>query len=157
MTQVETAVESDVPLERTEANPHQRRNFVALVAHMVLHRMGWIFKLESVVIPTFVGALTRSPYALSMLPMLNRVGRRLPPLIGGRVSYGRPRLRGLLTMWMGGFTLVWGVVAAMLWIAPPQGDGGFVVPFFVAYGLSYLFVGMSQVTRGALGLLICSS
>jgi len=150
VNQVETAVQADARIEPTEGIPHQRRNFLVMVAHMVLHRMGWIFKLESVVIPTFVGTLTKSPYALSALPLLNRIGRRLPPLIGGRIAYGRPRLRGLMVVWMGGFTLIWGVVAAALWLAPPERDGGFVVPFFVAYGLSYLFVGISQVTRGAL-------
>ena len=133
-----------------ETFPHQRRNFAVMVAHMVLHRMGWIFKLESVVIPTFVGSLTRSPYALAALPVLSRLGRRLPPLIGGRLAYGRPRLRGLLLVWTGSFAATWAAVAAALWLAPPGREGLFLGLFFFAYALSFFFVGTTQVTRGAL-------
>lgn len=134
-----------------EAIPHQRCNFAVMVAHLVLERMGWIFKLESVVIPAFVRTLTASNSVLAALPVLNRLGRRVPMLLGGRMAYGRPRLRRLLVMWTGLFAVLWGAVAAALWLLPARFNGpAFLVPFLGLYVIGFVFLGFAEVTRGAL-------
>src|SRR5262245_36226252 len=69
--------ESDVP-------PHEARNFWILVIYQVVLRAGWIFKTESVVMPHAADALDPSGLARGWLPLLNRFGQSVPPVLAAR-------------------------------------------------------------------------
>lgn len=59
----------------------RRHNFRALVVYQVIVRIGWIFKTESIVMPAFVDFLGASGVIRGCLPMLNRLGQSVPPLL----------------------------------------------------------------------------
>jgi predicted MFS family arabinose efflux permease len=67
-----------------EAKPAEARNFIILVIYQALMRTGWIFKTESVIMPAVLESLAGSPWMLGCLPMLNRFGQSIPPLLIAR-------------------------------------------------------------------------
>ncbi|MCA9036145.1 MAG: MFS transporter [Planctomycetaceae bacterium] len=59
----------------------QRRNFVALVLHQIVFRVAWIFKTESVIMPAFLDMIADSGFIRGLLPLLNRFGQSIAPLL----------------------------------------------------------------------------
>lgn len=60
---------------------HEDRNIVVLVVHQLLFRTAWIFKVESVIMPAFLDSITTVGWLRGMLPLLNRFGQALVPLL----------------------------------------------------------------------------
>src|SRR5262245_22569194 len=67
-----------------DAPPHERRNFWLLIANQVILRTGWIFKTESVVMPVAADALDPTGFTRGWLPLLNRFGQSVPPVLAAR-------------------------------------------------------------------------
>ena len=63
---------------------HQKHNFFVLVVHQVLMRTGWIFKTESIIMPAVLDWLGGTGLLRGCLPMLNRFGQSVPPLLLSR-------------------------------------------------------------------------
>ncbi|MFO0899760.1 MAG: MFS transporter [Pirellulales bacterium] len=57
------------------------RNFLTLGAYQALLRVGWIFKTESVIIPAFLDRMAGPAWLRGLLPVLNRAGQSVPPLL----------------------------------------------------------------------------
>ncbi|MDA7950897.1 MAG: MFS transporter [Pirellulaceae bacterium] len=57
------------------------RNFVLFVFYQVTLRTGWIFKTETIVMPAALDSLGGSIGLRSWLPLLNRFGQSIPPLL----------------------------------------------------------------------------
>src|SRR6187401_3088176 len=74
-----------------DERPHERRNFWLLVAYQIVLRTGWIFKTESVVMPHAADALDPSGLARGWLPLLNRFGQSVPPVLAARHVKNLPK------------------------------------------------------------------
>lgn len=57
------------------------RNFVVLILYNVLVRVGWIFKTESIVMPAVMDAIAGGGWLRGCLPMLNRLGQSVVPVL----------------------------------------------------------------------------
>lgn len=80
------AADSPSPARAAPSDPHadERRNLTLLSVHQVIFRTGWVFKTESVVMPAFLDAVSSATAAgtlRSLLPLLNRLGQSIPPLM----------------------------------------------------------------------------
>ncbi len=75
--------QSDQPksAESPADDPHRRQNFAAMALHQVIFRVAWIFKTESVIMPAFLDMIADSGAIRGMLPLLNRFGQSLAPLL----------------------------------------------------------------------------
>jgi len=71
--------------------PDESRNFWILVIYQVVLRAGWIFKTESVVMPHAADALDPSGLTRGWLPLLNRFGQSVPPVLAARQVKNLPR------------------------------------------------------------------
>ena len=58
-----------------------RKNFLNITVYQILLRVGWIFKTESAIIPAALDSIGASGWIRGCLPMLNRIGQSLPPLL----------------------------------------------------------------------------
>lgn len=67
-----------------KAPPGESRNFIILVVYQALMRTGWIFKTESVIMPAVLDSLGGAKWMLGCLPLLNRFGQSIPPLLIAR-------------------------------------------------------------------------
>ncbi len=52
-----------------------------LAAHHIFIRVAWVFKTESVIMPAFMDHIAGAGWLRGFLPVLNRVGQSLPPLL----------------------------------------------------------------------------
>jgi MFS family permease len=85
----ETAASStsatDRDLHRKAIAAHAPRNLIALAAHHIVLRVAWIFKTESVIMPAFLDAIVPGVQLQGLLrgclPILNRFGQSIPPLL----------------------------------------------------------------------------
>ncbi len=74
---------SDVVLDEnreTQVRRFEPHNLLALSAFSVLLRFAWIFKSESMIIPTFMDSIAGAGWLRGCLPVLNRFGQSLPPI-----------------------------------------------------------------------------
>ena len=76
----------------------EARNFVWLALHNVLLRVGWIFKTESIVMPAFLSHIGGSSTLLGLMPVLNRLGLSIPPLLYARRLKLMPRKKRSVVM-----------------------------------------------------------
>ena len=49
--------------------------------YQVCLRIGWIFKTETVIMPAFLDAIAGAGWLRGFLPVLNRLGQSVPPLL----------------------------------------------------------------------------
>jgi len=66
---------------RSEVADHEPRNIACLVTYQVVARIGWIFKTETVIMPAVLDACVASGMLRGFLPILNRIGTSLFPLV----------------------------------------------------------------------------
>jgi len=97
-----------------EPYPHEAWNFNTMSGYQVLLRTGWIFKTESLVMPAVLDMIGGSAWLRGFLPMLNRFGQSVPPMMAaGHVGNSRKKKR-----WLVGTTGLMGIIflaLAVLW------------------------------------------
>lgn len=138
------------PAETRDGPPHERRNFLVLVIYQVVLRAGWIFKTESVVMPHAADALDPSGLTRGWLPLLNRLGQSVPPLLAAGWVRGLPRKQ---TAFMGttacmtgcflGLTSLWLIPGLVRWRLAPLG-------YLVLYGVFFAAIGVNQLVYNTL-------
>ena len=150
------------PQQATGQNATQRSNFIRLALFQISLRVGWIFKTESVIMPAFLDLIGGSGLLRGCLPMLNRFGQSIPPLLVSQQVSNLPRKKlalAVTTFFMGAAFLtlaaVWhftkGQFAAM-----PLVFLSIYAFFFIATGISQLLVNtligklVAKTTRGRL-------
>ncbi len=128
-----------------ENDPSHSRNFGLGVLYMVLMRVGWIFKTESIIMPAVLDVIGGSGWLRGCLPMLNRFGQSIPPLLASdRIRNAPFKKYGLFckTLTMGicflALSLVWFVTnGAKTWWLP--------LIFLVIYGIFFASTGINQL------------
>ncbi len=152
----QTVDESDTPLLaneelRAEVQTHETRNLRVLAAYQVAHRIAWIFKTESVIMPAFMDVIGGPGWLRGCLPVLNRFGQSVPTLIAAE-----PVRRLAQKKWALGLSAVlMGVPFSLLgwaWLhlagrTAPWMPYAFLVLytiFFCAAGMNQMLFGMVQ-------------
>ena len=142
--QISGATESDNP----EAS--QRRNFLTTTIYQVLLRMAWIFKTESVIMPAALDSMGGAGWVRGCLPMLNRIGQSIPPLLVWPFVKAARRQQS----WLAFSTMMMGVMfccLACLWLTGFHETGKpaqFL--FLVIYALFFVSTGINQLTLSSL-------
>lgn len=133
------------PSAEDDGPPHERRNFWILVIYQVVLRAGWIFKTESVVMPHAADALDESGLTRGWLPLLNRLGQSVPPLLAAGFVRHLPRKQiafmgttSLMTLCFLGLT--------SLWLIPGLSDAQLApLAYLLLYGLFFAAIGVNQL------------
>ncbi len=130
--------------------PHAGRNFLLLAAYHVIVRCGWIFKTESIIVPIVLDLLGGDAWTRSFLPLLNRFGQSIPPLIMARRIKILPKKKYALaasSVVMTGCFLV----LAVLWWRRESVDARFLPWIFLGvYAIFFMSVGINQVSYNTL-------
>ncbi|MEI6240232.1 MAG: MFS transporter [Planctomycetia bacterium] len=97
------------PADRREA-----RNTLWLELYQVVVRVGWIFKTETIIMPAVLDAVVDSGALRGLLPVLNRGGQSVPPLVAAGTLGRMPKkkwalVRSSLAMaaWFGILAVAW--------------------------------------------------
>ena len=133
------------PSPTDDAPPHERRNFWLLVVYQVVLRTGWIFKTESSVMPAAIDALDPSGLAKSWLPLLNRFGQSIPPVLAARsVKNLRKKKRAFIATTASMTFCFLGLSG--LWLVPGLAEHRLSAFVFLAlYGLFFAAIGVNAL------------
>lgn len=133
-----TEIASDEP-------PHHTRNFGLAALYMVFMRTGWIFKTESIIMPAVLDVIGGSGWLRGCLPVLNRFGQSVPPLLASdRIRNAPLKKIGLfattLTMAICFLTL------AVVWtMTGGQKSWWLPIVFLMIYGVFFASTGINQL------------
>lgn len=144
-------------LETTDRSPPganlperlESRNILLLAAYQVLLRLAWVFKTESVVIPAFLHAISGTAWMQGWLPMLNRFGQSLPPLLFAERLREMPLKKASLLRTTAAMGLVFVVLACLLAVAA-EPAAWWPTVFLVAYGLFFVATGLNTLAFNTL-------
>jgi hypothetical protein len=125
--------------------PHESRNFWILVIYQVVLRAGWIFKTESVVMPHAADSLDPSRLASGWLPLLNRIGQSVPPVLAARWVKNQPKKQWAFMTTTAAMTLSF-LGLTSLWLVPgAAGHAWAAVIFLALYALFFAAMGVNQL------------
>ncbi len=124
------------------------QNWLVLAVHLVLFRIGWVFKTESVIVPALVDVMAGPGWVRGCLPVLNRLGQSVPPALLAerlkRMPYKRTALCGAMLA-MGALMLIEGAVCLKV----DRLDYAWMPPLFLAvYTAFSAAAGLHQMAWG---------
>ena len=121
-----------------------------IIVYQLLVRVGWLFKTETVIMPAVLDAVVDSGTLRGLLPILNRGGQSLPPLLfAGPLARMRRKwpaavaTTAILAACFGLLAAVWGPLAA----TRPE---LLAVVFLVLYGSFAAVNGLNQLVLATL-------
>lgn len=129
---------------------HETRNLCTLALQQILIRVGWIFKTESVIMPTFVDMIAGPGWVRGCLPVLNRLGQSIPQfLFADRLRSMPLKLRplGWSAVLMG---LPFLMLAGLLTVPGAVGSVWLPVVFLVLYLFFFSMTGLNQLSLGTI-------
>lgn len=146
----------DSPQPLSESPENTRHNFVTMVAYQVLLRTGWIFKTESVLMPSFLDHLGTGAWVRGLLPVFNRLGQSFPPLMANhwlaQQSF-KKRVVAASTLAMSFCFLILSLGYLFLVRgAAPEDSGAWAMPwlFVVTYAVFFSCFGINQLAQNTL-------
>src|SRR4051794_422579 len=129
----------------TDPYPAESRNFWILIVYQVILRAGWIFKTESVVMPHAADALDPSGFARGWLPLLNRLGQSVPPVLAARGVKNLPKKQRAFMATTAAMTVCFFGLTC-LWLIPgAAGHALSAVAFLALYALFFAAIGVNQL------------
>lgn len=121
------------------------QNFRCYSIYQVFLRTGWIFKTESIIMPAVLDLIGGSGWLRGCLPMLNRLGQSVPPLLASDlVRNNRLKKRGLaFTTSVMGFCFL---VLSFLWFITGGTPSNWLpYVFLFIYGIFFAATGINQL------------
>jgi len=130
------------------------RNLIVLAMFNVTLRFSWIFKTESVLIPRFMDVIDGSGFVRGFLPVLNRFGQSVPPLLLAdrlrRAPLKRRVLQATSTLMGTCFLFLAGL---WYWLGEPVNGGApawMPLAFLTIYVVFFFVSGMNQLALGTI-------
>ena len=134
----------DAPDDLAASQP--RVNFLTMVCYQITIRTGWIFKTESIIMPAVMDAMGGAGWLRACLPMLNRFGQSIPPLMASSMVARRPLKKWILVTCTSIMGLVF-VLLGLFWRLT-GGQGSWYLPFvfLTLYAVFFSAVGVNQLS-----------
>lgn len=146
---LKSSFEPGEPLRRENDAP--QRNFLLLACYQILMRTGWIFKTESIIMPAVLDSISGAGWVRGWLPLLNRMGVGISPLVMARRLNIMPRKKWALVLATSCTAVLFlslsalfytGYAAQRLWWIP--------LAFLVIYGAAFACIGVNQLAFNTL-------
>jgi MFS family permease len=128
----------------------QVRNTFWLECHQVIGRVGWIFKTETIIMPAVLDAVVDSGFLRGLLPVLNRGGQSVPPLLFSGALARRPRKKWTLVRTSLAMAACFAVLAAAWGPLAATRPDLLAVVFLVVYAVFSSVNGLNQLVGAAL-------
>ena len=133
-----------------ENDPAHSTNFCLSLFYYISLRIGWIFKTETIVMPTVLDIIGGTASIGGFLPMLNRLGQSVPPFLASDFVRGAKRKKWIVvgsSFTMGGCFMA----LSLLWYAT-GGNATWNLPalFLVIYAIFFTAMGINQLVVNTL-------
>ena len=121
-----------------------------MIGYYVLLRVGWIFKTESIIMPAVLDSIGGSGLLRGFLPVLNRFGQSIPPLLASDRMKKLPRKKYALAACSFSMGMCF-VVLSTIWLVS-GGQGGVWLPvvFLIVYAIFFASVGLHNLSNSLL-------
>ncbi len=157
MTPTESSALLSEPSEPTAAEQressireHETRNLWTLAVHYVVLRTSWIFKTESVIMPAFVDAIAGAGWIRGCLPVLNRFGQSIPPLLFSDSLRNAPQKKRALMVTSLLMALPFLTLSAIWFVTNDKRQVWLPPVFLLLYALFFSSTGLNQLSFGTL-------
>ena len=142
----------DIPEAAAEPQV-QRHNFLIMALYQISLRCGWIFKTESIVMPAFLDALGVSAWVRGFLPLFNRFGQSVPPMLLASTVAGTKQKKSIVMSTMLLFSVSF-IAIGFLWNLYAQ-ESWMPALFLLIYAFFFMVVGVHNLAaRSVQGKLI---
>jgi hypothetical protein len=138
------------PVASPAEHPAAGRNFFVLVLYQILLRTGWIFKTESIIMPAVLDILSGAGWVRGWLPVLNRFGYSIPPLLMARRIKVMPRKKWSLFLTTVYMTLTFLAMAALFRVDPVRFGAWLPTCFLILYAIFFISIGINQLAFNTL-------
>ncbi|MGD9853503.1 MAG: MFS transporter [Planctomycetaceae bacterium] len=150
---VPTLVEPSEPIAATDPSDerravieqHEPRNILVIAWYQVVFRVAWVFKTESVIMPAMIDAVSGAGWVRGFLPVLNRVGQSVPPLLAAeRLRNSRLKSRSVMstTLLM---AATFGMLSALWLTVSDRRQAWMAVVVLTLYVLFAAFNGLNEL------------
>ena len=138
-----------VPESPDAVASYRVRNFFSLMFYQVTVRCGWIFKTESIVMPAVLDLMGGGALLRSWLPLINRCGQSIPPLLmASRVrSLGRKKWFALACT--ASMAVIFGGLAC-IWFQTNGRSAWVPMAFLILYALFFCSTGLNHLAINTL-------
>jgi MFS family permease len=126
------------------------RNTFWLECYQVVVRVGWIFKTETIIMPAVLDAVVDSGFLRGLLPVLNRGGQSVPPLLFSGPLSRRPSKKWTLVWTSLGMAACFAVLASAWGPLQERRPDLLAALFLVVYAAFSAFNGLNQLVAAAL-------
>ncbi len=118
-------------------------------------RIGWIFKTETVIMPAFLDAIAGAGWLRGFLPILNRLGQSVPPLLfADRLQHMSRKKWALVStalLMAVPFLILSALWLWLGWLGVPRTDQWWLpVVFLVLYAVFFSMTGLNQLSFSTL-------
>lgn len=135
---------------RAEIAETEPRNFLVLALYQIVMRTGWVFKTESIVMPAVLDMIGGSAWLRGCLPLLNRIGHSIPPMLFARRLKIMPYKRVALVLCTLAMSAVFLSMACMFSIVGNQTFSWMPAAFVAMYATFFVFTGVNSLVVGTL-------
>lgn len=136
--------------DNSESEQTETRNFIVMVAYQVIMRVGWIFKTESVIMPAVLDSIGGAGWLRGCLPMFNRFGQSVPPLLMARRIKVLPCKKWALTICTSLMAFSFLALSA-IWLVLGAKPGSWQpIVFIFFYAMFFISTGVNQIALGTL-------
>ena len=148
------AVENNIARISRAAVAHEDRNFVVLALYQIVMRTGWIFKTESIVMPAVLDTITGGGplggVLRGCLPVLNRFGHSIPPVLFSRRLKVRPRKKMVMLTTTLAMASVFMLLSLLWWLVGEPAPIWMAAVFLLSYFLFFVATGINNLAFGTL-------
>ena len=136
------------------AQTHEGRNFVVLALYQVIMRTGWIFKTESIVMPAVLDTITGGGplggFLRGWLPVFNRLGHSIPPMLFSRRLKVLPQKRWASIVCTFCMATIFLVLSGFWWMAGTAVTWWMPLVFLACYLTFFTATGINNLSFGTL-------
>ncbi|NDC63099.1 MAG: MFS transporter [Planctomycetia bacterium] len=133
-----------------EAARREARNTAWIELYQVIVRVGWIFKTETIIMPAVLDAVVDSGLLRGLLPVLNRGGQSVPPLLLSATLARMPVKKRALSWTTAAMAGCFAALAAAWGPLQAGRPDLLAVVFLVIYGMFSAANGLNQLVVASL-------
>lgn len=137
---------SDLSARADLLEQHEPRNIIALAAYHICLRTAWVFKTETVLMPRIVDVISGEGWVRGMLPILNRIGQSVPPMLVSEHLKNATLKKHVMLMTTCGMAVPFYILAIVWFWTTELRTTGMTVLFLVCYALFFACTGMNQLS-----------
>jgi MFS family permease len=136
----------ELPPDNPSDDRAASRNFLMLALYQIVMRTGWIFKTESIIMPAVVDYISGAGWIRGCLPLLNRFGHSIPPVMLARQVKLQPRKKWMV---FGTTTLMSALFLLLTWLFfmgfAERKAAWLPFVFLIIYAAFFVCIGINQL------------